>query len=152
MTDRDQGIFDTKMMVFLWFKEGASDAAKSWDPVRRRHLRKIAQKARREFEAGKAVLPRGKLINRPVVTKLWVNGRASVDRDEWTEVRAHCERCYDDKEEPLRCRPQGFNDRGAAAIGVWPVRGVGLRSRLMGFFGHEERCCGTRPTDPPIAW
>ena len=59
----------------------ASDASKSRDPVRRRHLRKIAQKARREFEAGKAVLPRGMVINRPVVTKLWVNGRASEDRD-----------------------------------------------------------------------
>ena len=35
-----------------------------------------------------------------MVTKLWVNGRASEDRDEWTEeVRAHCERCYDDKAE-----------------------------------------------------
>ena len=67
--------------------------------MRRRHLRKIAQKARREFDAGKAVLPRGKVINRPVVTKLWVNGRASEDRDEWTEeVRAHCERRYDDEE------------------------------------------------------
>ena len=30
---------------------------------------------------------------RPVVTKLWVNGRASEDRDVWTEeVIAHCER------------------------------------------------------------
>ena len=40
------------------------------------------------------------MVNRPVITKLWVNGRASEDRDEWTEeVRAHCERCYDDKGE-----------------------------------------------------
>ena len=32
-----------------------------------------------------------------MVTKLWINGRANEDRDEWTEeVRAHCERCYDD--------------------------------------------------------
>ena len=78
----------------------ASDAAKSRDPVKRRHLRKIARKARREFEAGKAVLPRGKVMNRPVVTKLWVNRRASKDRGEWTEeVKAHCERCCDDKEE-----------------------------------------------------
>ena len=78
----------------------ASDAAKSRNPVRRRHLRKIAQKARREFEAGKAVLPRGNVINRPVVTKLWVNGRANEDRDEWTEeVGAHCEHCYNDKAE-----------------------------------------------------
>lgn len=68
--------------------------------MRRRHCRKIAQKARRKFEAGKAVLSRGKVINRLVVTKIWVNGRASAHRDEWTEeVRAHCERCYDDKEE-----------------------------------------------------
>ena len=35
-----------------------------------------------------------------MVTNLWVNGRASEDRDEWTEeVRAHCERCYDDRAE-----------------------------------------------------
>ena len=40
------------------------------------------------------------MINRPVITKLWVNGRASEGGDEWTEeVGAHCERCYDDKEE-----------------------------------------------------
>ena len=64
------------------------NAAKCRDPLRRRHLRKIAQQARREFEEGKSVLPRGKVINRPVKI------------DEWTEeVRAHCERCYDDKEE-----------------------------------------------------
>ena len=81
-------------------RQMASDAAKSRDPVRRRYLRKIARKAQREFEAEKTVLPRGKVIHRPVVTKLWVNGRASEDRDEWTEeVRAHCERCYDDNEE-----------------------------------------------------
>ena len=68
--------------------------------MRRRRLRKIAMRARGEFEAGKALLPRGKVINRPVITKLWVKGRASEDRDEWTEeARAHCERCYDDKEE-----------------------------------------------------
>ena len=81
-------------------RQVASNAAKSMHSVRRRHLRKIAHKARREFEAGKAVLPTGKVINRRVVTNLWVNGRASEDRDEWTEeISAHCERCYDDKEE-----------------------------------------------------
>ena len=37
---------------------------------------------------------------RDLVTKLWINGRASEDRDEWTEeVRVHCEKCYDDKME-----------------------------------------------------
>ena len=94
-----QGI-GTKFCVPEEIRQMSSDAARSRDPVRRRHLRKIARKARREFEVGRAVLPRGKVINRPVVTKLWVDGRASEDRDDWTEeVRAQCERCYDDKAE-----------------------------------------------------
>ena len=55
-------------------------------------------KARREFDAGRAAIPRDKVVERPAVTKLWVNGRASEDRDERTEeVRAHCEKWYDDK-------------------------------------------------------
>ena len=71
-------------------RDMASEAAKCRNPV-----------ARSEFEAGRAVLRRKKVIHRPMVTKLWVYGRASEDRDEWTEeVRArNCERCYDDKAE-----------------------------------------------------
>ena len=38
------------------------------------------------------------MINRPVVTKLWVNRR----------VRAHCERCYDDKEETSEMQAERF--------------------------------------------
>ena len=75
--------------------------------MRKKELRKIARKARREFEASRAVLPRSKVIHRQVVTKLWVNGRASEDRGEWTEeVRAHCERCYDDKAETFEVRAE----------------------------------------------
>ena len=60
----------------------------------------VAAEARREFEAGRAVLPGGKVIHRQVVTKLWINGHASEEKDESAEeVRAHCERCYDDKTE-----------------------------------------------------
>ena len=78
----------------------AADAAKCRNPVTKKHMRKIARNARREIEARRAVLPREKVIDRLVVTKLWVNGRANDDRDEWTEdFRAHCERCCDDKEE-----------------------------------------------------
>ena len=78
----------------------ATEAAKCRDPARRKLLRKSARKARREFEASRAVLPRGTVIHRLVVTKLWINGRASEDRDGWTEeVRAHCEKYYDDKKE-----------------------------------------------------
>ena len=80
--------------------EMAAEAAKFTNPMRRKSLRKAARKARREFDAGRAVLPGGKVVRRPVVTKLWINGRASEDRDEWTEeVRAHCEKCFDDKTE-----------------------------------------------------
>ena len=40
------------------------------------------------------------MIHRPVVTKLWISGRASEDRYEWSEeARVHCEKCYDDKME-----------------------------------------------------
>ena len=40
------------------------------------------------------------MIQRPVVKKLWVAGRASEDSEEWMEeVKAHCEKWYDDKDE-----------------------------------------------------
>ena len=71
-------------------REVAAEAAKWRDPVRRKLLRKRARKARRGFEAGRAVLPRGKVFHKPLVTKLSINGRASEDGDEWTEeVSAH---------------------------------------------------------------
>ena len=86
--------------------------------MRKRRLRKIAQRARREFEAGKAVLPRGNLINRPVVTGLWVNGRASEDRDEWTEeVGVHCESFFDDKEETSEVQAERILSQRRREIG-----------------------------------
>ena len=97
----------------------ASEAAKCRNPVKKKQLRKIGRKARREFEAGRAVLPKGKVIHRPMVTKLCINGRASEDRDEWTEeVRAHYERCCDDKAETSevqaeRIRRQRVSGRSA---------------------------------------
>ena len=78
----------------------ALDAAKCRNPKQKKELHKIACTARREFEASRALLSRAKVKIRPAVTKLWINGRASEDRDEWTEeVRVHCERCHDDKTE-----------------------------------------------------
>ena len=79
----------------------AFDAAKSRDPVRRRHLRKIAQKPRREFEAGKAVLPRGKVINQACGHE--AQGQRTCDRRQrrvdggGEEPTANA--VYDDKEE-----------------------------------------------------
>ena len=86
---------ENKFAVPDEIREMGGEAAKCRDLVRRKLLRKSARKARRVFEAGTAVLPGGKVIHRPVVTKLWINGRASEDRVECTEqVRAHCEKCY----------------------------------------------------------
>ena len=55
-------------------REMAAEAAKCRDEAKRKLPRK---RARREFEAGRAVLPWDKVNHRPVVTKLWINGRAS---------------------------------------------------------------------------
>ena len=61
-------------------REMAAEAAKCRDPGRRKLLRKSACKARREFDARRTALPKGKVVHRPVVTKLWVNEWASEDR------------------------------------------------------------------------
>ena len=100
-----------KFMVPDEIREMAAEASKFRDPVRRKPLRKRDRKARREFDAGRAALPRSKVAQRPVVTKLWVNGRAS-DRDEWTEeVRAHCENAM-----TTRWRRQKYKPRGSSTI------------------------------------
>ena len=86
----------------------ASEAAKCRDPVRRKSLRKRARTTHREFDAGRAASPRGKVVQRIAVTKVWANGRASEDRDECTEeVRAHCEK---------RCRPRVLVTREVGEI------------------------------------
>ena len=78
-------------------REMASLAAKCRDPARKKVLRKKAQKARRDFDARMGALPRGTVVKKPVVTKLWVNGR---NREEWCEeVRLHFEKCYDETSE-----------------------------------------------------
>ena len=44
-------------------------------------------------------LPNGKTVQRHVVKRLWINGCTSEDTEEWKEeVKAHCERCHDDKD------------------------------------------------------
>ena len=80
----------------------AAEAAKCRDPVRRKLLRKGARKARREFEAGRVVQPRGKVIHRAVVmpTRIETSGQRMSEHT--------CEKCYDDKWRRQRCRPRGF--------------------------------------------
>ena len=116
-----------KFMVPEEIRELASVAAQCRDPVKRRVLRKKAQKARREFDARVVALPRGKVVKKPVVTKLWVNGRATEDREEWCdEVRLHCEKCYGDKSET--------SEKQAERIRVQQCRGdsaVAIQGRRM---------------------
>ena len=104
-------------------------------------MRKIARESRRKFEAGRAVLLVGKVINKPVVTKFWINGRASEDRDECIEeVRGHCERCYDDKAETSEVQKLGGSGvRGLVAIAVQLSISVGCRSQLTKFPVLEGR-------------
>ena len=60
---------------YVEIRELSSMAAQCRDPVKRRVLRRKAQKARREFDARVGALPRGKVVKKPVVTKIWVDGR-----------------------------------------------------------------------------
>ena len=97
-------------------REMASLPAKCRDPARKKVLRKKAQKARRDFDARMGALPRGTVVKKPVVTKLWVNGRATENREEWCEeVRLHCEKCYDETSEKQAENQRGCCSRSASA-------------------------------------
>ena len=51
-------------------------------------------------------------MQRLVVKKLWLAGRAREDREEWAEeVRAHCESCYGDKDETSEVQAKRIRDR-----------------------------------------
>ena len=109
-----------KFMVPEDIRELASLAVQSRDPVKRRVLRKKAQKARREFDARVGALPMGKFVPKLVVTKLWINGRATEDM----EVRLHCENCYDDRSEASEKQSERIRVqrcRGGSAV-VFEVR------------------------------
>ena len=74
--------------------DGGGEMQKSYPEEK---LRKEARKARREHDARVGAHPSGELVQRPVVKKLWVAGRASQGREEWAEeVWAQGERCYDE--------------------------------------------------------
>ena len=78
------------------------------------------------------------------MTKLWVNGRASEDRDEWKEeVRTHCEKCYDDKidtsgsgREGVLSDAKGESRRPPSEYGsvdrVLPARGKMVKNKTNG--------------------
>ena len=77
----------------------------------RKDLRKKARKARREFDARVGALPKGKTVQRPIVKKLWINGKASEDRDEWMEeMRSTAKVVMTTRMRRRRCRKRGFRN------------------------------------------
>ena len=89
-----------------------ASAAKCRDPVSTKVLRKRAKRARREFDARFGALSKGKTVRRPPIKKLSFNGGVSEDREEWMEeVRRHCERCYDEKDEPTQVQEKRIQEQ-----------------------------------------
>ena len=66
------------------------------------------------------------MVHRPVVTNLWVDGQ---DRE--TEVRAHCEKCHDDKMETERIRYPRSRGESLAAL-----QGRRIRITIGRFSAH----------------
>ena len=121
-----------KFMVPDEIREMAASEAQCRGPVRRKVLRKKVQKARREFDATVGALPRGKVIKRPVVTKLWFNGGATEDREEWNEeVRLHCEKCYDDKSETPEVQAQSIREQRCRGDSVVAFQGRQVVNRVL---------------------
>ena len=83
-----------KMFMILDELRQMAPAAKCRNPVLRTVLRKRARRARRDFDARVVALPKGKTVQRPIVQRLWINGKASEERDGWMEEEeAHYEGC-----------------------------------------------------------
>ena len=59
-----------------------------------------------------------------MVTKLWVNGRATEDREEWNEeVGLHCEKCYDDKSETPEVQAERIREQRCRVDSAVAVQG-----------------------------
>ena len=103
---------ENKFKIRDEIRQMATEAAKCGNPVLWKDLRKKARQVLGEFDARVGALPRGKIVQRPVVKKLWRAGRAIEDGEEWTEeTRAYCERCYDDKDETAEVHAERIRDQ-----------------------------------------
>ena len=70
-------------------------------------------------------------MQRPVVTKLWVNRRASEDRDEWAEeVRNQCEKCCDDKIETPESQAERIRDQRCRGDSLVALQGRRTQIRI----------------------
>ena len=100
-------------------------AATCRNPVLRNELMQKTRKARKEFDARVGALPRGKTVQRSVVPRFGIIGKASEVREEGMgEEQTHCERCHDDKDETSQmqeARVQAQRPRGDS-FEAWPGR------------------------------
>ena len=59
-----------------------------------------SQEGQENLMPGCVRFPEVRPFRDPSRKRLRINGRASEDREEWmVELKSHCERCYDDKDE-----------------------------------------------------
>ena len=94
-------------------------------------------------------LPRGKTIQRPVVRRLW-NGRASEDREEWMEeVKVHCERCHDDKDETSQMQEDRIQQRRrGSGLEAWTGRMMEITvGKVLRARGNLMKNKGNGPSD-----
>ena len=81
-----------------------------------------------------------------MVTKLWINGRDTEDREEWCEeVRLHCEKCYDDKSETSekKLSASEYSDAEMTARLLFKVGEC--RSQSIEYFVRAGRCYVANP-------
>ena len=96
-----------KFSVLDDFKEMAAAAQKCRDSVWRKLLRK--RWARRDAKVGAPSVE--KMVRSATVKHSVDHCRVSEHNEEWVEeVRAHCERCQDEKEEPTLQHQRGRCD------------------------------------------
>ena len=110
-------------------KEMAAEAAKCRDPVRRKLPRKSVRKPRREFDAGGAALSGGKVIHRPVVTKLWVRTEMSGQKKSEPIVKSAMMTRW----RRQRCRLRGSETREVVVIAWSHFRAGVYGSQWTGF-------------------
>ena len=88
---------------------------------------KEAQRSERKLQRKQSTLVA--ILQKLVVKKLRVTGCASEDKEEWMEeVKAHCERCYDDKDENSEVQAERIREqrRGGDCLVTWQGRTVAI--------------------------
>ena len=122
-------------------REIASVAEKCRNPVLRNVLRHKAREARREFDARVGALPKGKTVQRPTVKRLWINGKAGEDRDEWMEDAKAIVKSATMTDESSQEQEEMIEEhriRRRTGGKRWKERR--WRSLLTDWLGHEGRC------------